>query len=133
MTPFPFRDGAIASCAQCRGVWIPRRLIEAATSSGTLSLRFPDDPTFAPSSARCPDDGQPLREIAHKGIRVDYCPACRGLWLDDKELAHLRHHSPAAPATRRKPLLEAADGLDAVLTWNALDLAGALIEWLAFD
>ena len=45
---------------------------------------------------RCPKDGMPLVEIDYKGIKVDECTHCKGVWLDNKELdAILRLEKPA--------------------------------------
>lgn len=38
---------------------------------------------------RCPRCGTELRTEEHKGIEVDRCPDCRGLWLDYTELDQL--------------------------------------------
>jgi hypothetical protein len=35
---------------------------------------------------RCPKDGMPLLEIDYKGIKIDECSHCKGIWLDHKEL-----------------------------------------------
>lgn len=35
---------------------------------------------------RCPKDGMPLIEIDYKGIKVDECSHCKGIWLDNTEL-----------------------------------------------
>ena len=35
---------------------------------------------------RCPKCGMELHEIQHKGIKIDKCLACDGLWLDAGEL-----------------------------------------------
>lgn len=38
----------------------------------------------------CPQDGlTPLIIIERNGIEIDYCPACRGVWLDRGELEKL--------------------------------------------
>jgi uncharacterized protein len=36
---------------------------------------------------RCPKCGMELIEIAYKGIKIDECSACQGIWLDAGELA----------------------------------------------
>jgi hypothetical protein len=40
-----------------------------------------------------------------KGVEIDYCPDCRGVWLDrgelDKILEQSRAEQPEAPATPR--------------------------------
>lgn len=34
----------------------------------------------------CPHDGCELRMSLREGIEIDYCPSCRGVWLDRGEL-----------------------------------------------
>ena len=34
----------------------------------------------------CPKCGQPLYEIEYKGVKIDRCPGCQGVWLDAGEL-----------------------------------------------
>lgn len=38
---------------------------------------------------RCPKCGMQLQEELLGGVAVDICPGCRGIWLDDGELAKL--------------------------------------------
>ncbi len=35
---------------------------------------------------RCPIDQTELRIAERQGIEIDYCPQCRGVWLDRGEL-----------------------------------------------
>lgn len=35
---------------------------------------------------QCPIDGAELRITDRQGIEIDYCPQCRGVWLDRGEL-----------------------------------------------
>ncbi|MFT4262001.1 MAG: zf-TFIIB domain-containing protein [Nocardioides sp.] len=35
---------------------------------------------------QCPVDGAPLTMSERAGIEIDYCPTCRGVWLDRGEL-----------------------------------------------
>lgn len=35
---------------------------------------------------QCPIDGTPLVMADRQGIEIDYCPKCRGVWLDRGEL-----------------------------------------------
>lgn len=35
---------------------------------------------------KCPVDGETLNITERSGIEVDYCPKCRGVWLDRGEL-----------------------------------------------
>ena len=50
---------------------------------------------------RCPVDGSPLAMSDRQGIEIDYCPTCRGVWLDRGELDKIIDRSApsaAAPA-----------------------------------
>ena len=35
---------------------------------------------------QCPNDGAVLVMSERSGIEIDYCPTCRGVWLDRGEL-----------------------------------------------
>ena len=35
---------------------------------------------------QCPSCGTPLTMSERHGIEIDYCPSCRGVWLDRGEL-----------------------------------------------
>jgi len=35
---------------------------------------------------QCPIDGTPLVITDRSGVEIDYCPKCRGVWLDRGEL-----------------------------------------------
>jgi len=51
---------------------------------------------------QCPNDGAVLTMSERSGIEIDYCPTCRGVWLDRGELDKIIERSltqqPAAPA-----------------------------------
>ena len=38
---------------------------------------------------RCPIDGETLVMADRSGVEIDYCPKCRGVWLDRGELEKL--------------------------------------------
>lgn len=48
---------------------------------------------------RCPKDDSDLIEIERQGIEIDYCPTCKGVWLDRSELDQLINRSSATTAT----------------------------------
>ncbi|MFT4038386.1 MAG: zf-TFIIB domain-containing protein [Thermomicrobiales bacterium] len=49
---------------------------------------------------KCPIDGSELRISERQGIEIDYCPQCRGIWLDRGELDKLLERSAqVAPYT----------------------------------
>ncbi|HEX6072398.1 MAG TPA: zf-TFIIB domain-containing protein [Sphingomicrobium sp.] len=50
----------------------------------------------------CPIDGTQLVMSERHGIEIDYCPTCRGVWLDRGELDKIVERSAAeAPPARR--------------------------------
>jgi uncharacterized protein len=59
---------------------------------------------------QCPVDGTALAMSDRQGIEIDYCPKCRGVWLDRGELDKLIERSTefesprtAAPAPVQAP------------------------------
>ena len=75
---------------------------------------------------QCPSDGTVLVMSERSGIEIDYCPTCRGVWLDRGELDKIiergarefggaQQSAPAAPAAPAPP----AYGQQAVTTQPA--------------
>lgn len=54
---------------------------------------------------QCPIDGSDLLITERQGIEIDYCPRCRGVWLDRGELDKLieRAAQPYAPPSEIAP------------------------------
>ncbi len=55
----------------------------------------------------CPVDGETLLMTSREGVEIDYCPRCRGVWLDRGELdkiierAGVTHPAGFQPAENR--------------------------------
>lgn len=47
---------------------------------------------------KCPVDNETLVMADRGGVEIDYCPKCRGVWLDRGELDKIIERSMAAPA-----------------------------------
>jgi uncharacterized protein len=64
-------------------------------------FRWTSRPIETPSESymNCPVDGSELRITERQGIEIDYCPQCRGVWLDRGELDKVLERS-AQPAYR---------------------------------
>jgi Zn-finger nucleic acid-binding protein len=77
----------------------------------------------------CPIDGTRLEMSERSGIEIDYCPSCRGVWLDRGELDKIiernersmkpydddrsrRHDSPPKRKKRTSFLSELFEGGD---------------------
>ncbi|GAA1789203.1 zf-TFIIB domain-containing protein [Agromyces lapidis] len=59
---------------------------------------------------QCPSDGTVLVMSERSGIEIDYCPTCRGVWLDRGELDKIVERAgrefggaPSAPAAPQAP------------------------------
>ncbi|WP_085370062.1 zf-TFIIB domain-containing protein [Leifsonia sp. NCR5] len=56
---------------------------------------------------KCPVDGETLVLSERSGIEIDYCPTCRGVWLDRGELDKIIERSlvpnPASPNLQGPP------------------------------
>lgn len=67
---------------------------------------------------KCPIDGATLTMSERSGIEIDYCPECRGVWLDrgeldkilDRAAAEDRAAAPQQPATPTTPPAPPAPG-----------------------
>lgn len=46
----------------------------------------------------CPSDGTTLLMSERQGVEIDYCPQCRGIWLDRGELDKILEQAKAASA-----------------------------------
>jgi Zn-finger nucleic acid-binding protein len=46
---------------------------------------------------QCPVDGTELKMGDRQGVEIDYCPQCRGVWLDRGELDKIVERLSAAP------------------------------------
>ena len=52
---------------------------------------------------QCPNDGAVLTMSERSGIEIDYCPTCRGVWLDRGELDKIIERSLSQPAPAPAP------------------------------
>jgi len=63
---------------------------------------------------KCPVDGETLVMADRSGVEIDYCPKCRGVWLDrgelDKILDRAAAAAPASPVSGQTPAWGAPTG-----------------------
>jgi len=52
---------------------------------------------------RCPVDNETLVMADRNGVEIDYCPKCRGVWLDRGELDKIIERVGVAPAPAPAP------------------------------
>lgn len=62
---------------------------------------------------KCPTDSATLVMSERNGIEIDYCPECRGVWLDRGELDKIIDRAgasapvaPAAPVAPQQPVYQ---------------------------
>lgn len=58
-----------------------------------------------PEPMLCPTDKTPLVMSERQNIEIDYCPTCRGVWLDRGELDKIieRSAAPEPPPPQSSP------------------------------
>ena len=61
----------------------------------------------------CPLDKTPLVMSERQGIEIDYCPTCRGVWLDRGELDKIIERSGAESEPVSQPARPAYDTREA--------------------
>jgi uncharacterized protein len=54
-----------------------------------------------PGPMVCPVDGTTLVMSERSGIEIDYCPTCRGVWLDRGELDKIIERNAASQAPQQ--------------------------------
>lgn len=52
---------------------------------------------------QCPNDGETLVMTDRSGVEIDYCPKCRGVWLDRGELDKIIERATPAPQSGAAP------------------------------
>ena len=62
---------------------------------------------------QCPVDGETLVMTERSGVEIDYCPKCRGVWLDRGELDKILERAappvpPVALTEPARPVMETA-------------------------
>lgn len=54
------------------------------------------------ADVNCPVDGELLQMSERSGVEVDYCPRCRGIWLDRGELDKILERADRELAAPRR-------------------------------
>jgi uncharacterized protein len=59
---------------------------------------------------KCPVDGTTLALAERAGVEIDYCPECRGMWLDRGELDRIMERSASPQHASREDRDRRDDG-----------------------
>jgi len=103
-------------CATCSGLWLPAGAFHAKVGHVSVIGRG------RPAGLPCPKDGHALTSVIHRGIEVDVCGTCGGIWFDPGELQKILAQS-TDPAARRF--------LDGTSGSNFLDVASGAVDLLS--
>lgn len=83
-------------CRDCGGAWFDAdelgRLLALDARELKPLTRGSEHPAANALDARCPRDGNAFLRVVSprdRGVILDMCPACRGVWLDGGEFARL--------------------------------------------
>jgi Zn-finger nucleic acid-binding protein len=124
-------------CRVCGGIWL-----DAGEFDPLVAERFVGEPleryfeqasqaTSAPGS--CPVDRVDMLVIAFDDLDVDWCPTCRGVWIDGHERLQISeisgkpnalNHSSSAPAHRELELVSKGVSSELELDFAAVAAVG---------
>lgn len=88
-------------CPSCAGVWFEQGELKALIQQDPSSLLQLEEkvqpkevrPLGSPPAARqCPNCADPMvryRYLGVSSVELDACPRCKGIWVDDGELARM--------------------------------------------
>ena len=124
-------------CPQCLGVAVAGNVLPAVRAHAALELhKQPDQPAHV---RPCPRDGKMMKSLRFKGVSMDVCPECRGLWLEAGKLPRLLDLAQVARPVnlgrlaggteirRERSTLNLVDKLEGI--WLLGDLAGLLFKF----
>ena len=114
-------------CATCRGVWLPKPFLasiglERKFVAERFAALLAEQPPL-PSGLPCPAACGVMQWGEIKGIELEWCPACGGVWFDRGEVGRLLKHYPPRHAARGDSGADAGDWVDlADLVGGGFDL-----------
>jgi len=80
-------------CATCSGMWLPAGVFHAHVGHVSVIGRG------RPAGLLCPHDAHALTAVIHRGVELDVCGTCGGIWFDNGELQKILAQS-SDPARR---------------------------------
>ena len=104
------RDDSTSTCISCGGIWITKATYAdaLADAGGTVALLDELDRVCTPTPYSCPTCKVTTLEASHaKGVELDWCRTCGGIYFDLGELETVRgdtrrtKEAPTASASSR--------------------------------
>jgi Zn-finger nucleic acid-binding protein len=105
---------AIEQCPVCGGQWLHRAELEMLGHHHRANLEPLEvgDIGITESARNCPQDETLMRQhefAEHSGIKIDQCPTCEGIWLDQTELTqiltYLEEQADSEPTLSQRVML----------------------------
>jgi Zn-finger nucleic acid-binding protein len=130
MTEESLGSERVQRCPICSGVFVSGHILNEVRAHSVLHLHKTANavPTPIPSRITCPNDSGQMVAITYKGIEIDVCPKCHGVWLDPGELEKITMavRPPSRPdlAKINSKLDEIEGNIDIVDSLSNIDVSG---------
>ncbi|HOP98692.1 MAG TPA: zf-TFIIB domain-containing protein [Verrucomicrobiota bacterium] len=79
---------SVGRCARCSGLWLPGAVVKAMLGRFAVPSA-----TATATTLQCPDDRSQLLAVKYRGVEIDVCSGCGGVWLDRGELERILRQS----------------------------------------
>ncbi len=94
----PLDGEVVRRCPRCGGIYFGPGQLESIVHIVRLfqSIHLEEEDIDSVSEEErarilcCPMDGTPMTKLGIAGLALDQCSSCRGIWLDDGEIAALK-------------------------------------------
>lgn len=88
-------------CAQCHGHYVPAELFPEARAASAVQLHLQQKQAFSVlrrdgMTLSSPCHAKTMQTLFFRGVEIDVCPECLGLWLDEGELQKIKEQVSAA-------------------------------------
>ncbi|HRE16399.1 MAG TPA: zf-TFIIB domain-containing protein [Rhodocyclaceae bacterium] len=84
----PFGSEHVQRCVRCSGVFVNGHVLREVRAHSALHLHKNANAASRtkPTKVACPNDSTHMVALNYKGVEIDVCPKCHGVWLDPGEL-----------------------------------------------
>ncbi len=95
LSTMPIAGINVQTCDHCDGFWIDKhtlqRLYEKLDLNVPKAFTYPGFSTtgLAKAEGKCPSDGSQMVIRTYRGVDIEVCPSCLGIWLDAGESQHI--------------------------------------------
>ena len=105
-----FEDFPVHKCLACFGFWVPKDVIiwlaKAEKFNSLVELFQADEfelSSLPQGMLACPVDSTLMHVNSVRGVEMDICPSCRGIWLDRGEFDEATFRERHGWSERKEP------------------------------